>query len=236
MKNRRPVETFVLVAAILPAVLGQVVAASTNEIELQSLARQYVPGCQFRLDGAGEPEALLAPTGEVLELATAAGDQPQPTNGVVGYWFSPTMSFLSRQKIKAATPQAAADVIKLLHALWRGPGFVKQKIYSARQFDGGWEVEVDHDFTRYPGMIQAIHPFELLVDAGQRVVQVRQRCYYYRGSASVYSNTVLSVYEREIKLNRGLDYPEVLLKELSKAWEKEKTQMTIKPGSAQRQQ
>ena len=34
-----------------------------------------------------------------------------------------------------------------------------------------------------------------------------------RGNASVYSNTVVSVYEREMKLNRGLNYPEVLEKE-----------------------
>ena len=235
MKNRKPVASSIFVAAILPAVLGQVVAETTNKIELQSLVRLYLPGCQFRLDGAGKPEALIAPTGEVLDLTVAARENPEPKEAL-GYWYSPTMEFLSRQKTTAATPQDAAGVIKLLHALWRGPDFVKQKIYNARRFDGGWVVEVDHDFTHYPGKIQAIHPYEILLDADQCGVQIRERCYWYRGSASVYSNTVHSVYERELKLNRGLNYPEVLEKELSKAWENEKAQVTIKSGQAQRKE
>ena len=233
MKNRRTVATFTLVATLLPAVLGQVVAETTNKIELQTLVGLYLPGCHFRLDGAGKPEALIAPTGEVLDLTSAARENPEPREAL-GYWYSPTMEFLSRQKIRAATPQEAVGVVKLLHALWRGPDFVKQKIYNARPFDGGWVVEVDHDFTHYPGRIQAIHPYELLLDADQRGVAIRERCYWYRGSASVYSNTVLSVYEREIKLNRGLNYPEVLEKELWKAWEIEKAQMSIDPGKDQR--
>ena len=235
MKTRKPVAAFLLVAAILAEGLGRVVAETTNTIALESLVRQYLPGCQFRLDGAGKPEALIAPTGEVLDLTAAARENPEPKEAL-GYWYSPTMEFLSRQKIKAATPQEAAGVIKLLHALWRGSDFVKQKIYNARRFDGGWVIEVDHDFTHYPGMIRAIHPYELLLDADQRGVQIRERCYWYRGSASVYSNTVHSVYERELKLNRGLNYPEVLEKELSKALENEKAQMTIKPGQAQRKE
>ena len=212
MKNGKPVVSFILVAVILPEVLGQVVAETPNKIELQSLVGLHLPGCHFRLDGAGKPEALIAPTGEVLDLTSAAQDNPEPKEAL-GYWYSPSMEFLSSQKIRAATPQEAVGVVKLLHALWRGPDFVQQKIYNARRFDGGWVVEVDHDFAHYPGKIQAIHPYELLMDADQRGVQIRERCYWYRGSASVYSNTVLSVYEREMKLNRGLNYPEVLEKE-----------------------
>ena len=64
----------------------------------------------------------------------------------------------------------------------------------------------------------------------------RETCLENRGSPSVYSNTVVSVYEREMKLNRGLNYPEVLDKELSKAWENEKAQVTIKSGQAQRKE
>ena len=235
MKTRKPVAAFLLVAAILPEGLGRVAAETTNTIALESLVRQCLPGCQFRLEGAGKAEALIAPTGEVLDLTSAARENPEPREAL-GYWYSPTMEFLSRQKIRAATPQEAVGVVKLLHALWRGPDFVQQKIYNTRPFDGGWVVEVDHDFAHYPGKIQAIHPYELLLDADQRGVQIRERCYWYRGSASVYSNTVLSVYEREIKLNRGLNYPEVLEKELSKAWENEKAQMTIKPGQAKRKE
>jgi len=47
---------------ILPEVLGQVVAETSNKIELQSLVGLHLPGCHFRLDGAGKPEALIAPT------------------------------------------------------------------------------------------------------------------------------------------------------------------------------
>ena len=235
MKTRKPVAAFLLVAAILAEGLGRVAAETTNTIALESLVRQYLPGCQFRLDGAGKAEALIAPTGEALDLTAAARENPEPKEAL-GYWYSPTMEFLSRQKITVATPQEAVGVIKLLHALWRGSDFVKQKIYNARPFDSGWVVEVDHDFTHYPGKIQAIHPYELLLDADQRGVQIRERCYWYRGSASVYTKTVHSVYERELTLNRGLNYPEVLEKELSKAWENEKAQTTIKPGQAQRKE
>jgi hypothetical protein len=51
-------------------------------------------------------------------------------------------------------------------------------------------------------------------------LSVRQRCYYYRGSAAVYTNTIAPVYEREIKTNHGLNYPEALFKELDEAWKK----------------
>src|SRR3989442_13838453 len=104
MKNRKPVASSIFVAAILPAVLGQVVAETPNKIELQSLVGLYLPGCHFRLDGAGKPEALIAPTGEVLDLTSAARENPEPREAL-GYWYSPTMDFLSSQKISAAIPQ-----------------------------------------------------------------------------------------------------------------------------------
>ncbi len=132
MKNRKPVAAFILVAAILPEGLGRVAAETTNTIALESLVRQYLPGCQFRLDGAGKAEALIAPTGEALDLTAAARENPEPKEAL-GYWYSPTMEFLSRQKITVATPQDAAGVMKLLHALWRGPDFVKQKLLVSRQ-------------------------------------------------------------------------------------------------------
>src|SRR5438445_9826138 len=126
MKSRRPIATFILVAAILTTGVGQAVAETTNKIGFESLVRQYFPGCQFRLDGAGKAEALIAPTGEALDLTAAARENPEPKESL-GYWHSSTMEFLSRQKITVATSQEAAGVVKLLHALWRGPDFVKQK-------------------------------------------------------------------------------------------------------------
>jgi len=117
----------------------------------------------------------------------------------------------------------ATEAIRLLHLIWRGPRFARQKLYQAREFDGGWVVEVDHDFTHYPGSVQAVMPYELLVDDAHRVAQMRERCYFFRGSARTYTNTVISVYEREKKIQGGIYYPEVLEEELRKVWEQEQT-------------
>ena len=83
--------------------------------------------------------------------------------------------------------------------IWRGADFVNQKIYNALPFDGGWVVEViNSGATNRPADVTALPPYELLVDAGQHVLQIRERCYPYLGSAGVYANTVRTVYEREI--------------------------------------
>jgi hypothetical protein len=219
----------VFVTAVILAGSVPLFADATNKYDLRVLAQRHLPGCQFRVDATGKTESLVSATGEVLELATAARDHPQPTNGVIGYWFSPNMSFLSRQQPKVATPEEAVGLVQLMHALWRGPAFVQQKIYSTRPFDGGWVIQVEHNFTNHPESVQAIQPYELLVDEAGRVVQFRERCYFYQGSAVVYTNTVISVYEREIKRNRGRDYPEVLFEELRTAWEKEKEQKSVTP-------
>jgi len=72
-------------------------------------------------------------------------------------------------------------------------------------------------------------PYELLVDAGRRVAQIRQRCYAYAGSPAVYELTVRAVYEREIKLNGGINFQAMVEKELAKEWEKEKEQKMLQP-------
>src|SRR4051794_30652171 len=133
MNNQGSVLRFALTAASLLVVPGQIVAANTNDFSLlQHLARLYVPDCRLRLDEAGKPQAIVAPAGELLDLTAAARENPAPTNTVIGYWFSPSMGFLARQKITAATPEQAVGVIQLLHAIWRGPAFVRQKLYQAR--------------------------------------------------------------------------------------------------------
>src|SRR6266571_243632 len=139
--------TLLFVTAAILAGSVPLFADTTNKYDLRVLAQRHLPGCQFRVDATGKTEALVSATGEVLELATAARDHPQPANGVIGYWFSPTMSFLSRQKPKVATPEEAVGLVQLMHALWRGPAFVQQKIYNARPFDSGWVIQVEHDFT-----------------------------------------------------------------------------------------
>ena len=203
----------------------------TNGIGLKPLARQYLPGCAFEPPAAARPRALVSATGETLDLLTAARENPEPRKGA-GYWLTPTMTFLSKQHIEVGTSNDAVGVIQLLHVIWRSPDFVKQKTYNALPFDGGWVVEVASSATNLPGNVQALPPYELLVDASQHVVQIRERCYPFIGSARVYDNTVRSVYEREMKLNGGRNYLAVLQQELAKAWEMEKAQKTIKPAPA----
>jgi hypothetical protein len=204
----------------------------TNGIDLKQLAGQCLPGCKFLPATATKPRELISATGETLDLLAAARENPEPRKGA-GYWQTPTMAFLGKQHIEVATNNDAAGVIQLLHVIWRGADFVKQKTYNALPFDGGWVVEViNHGATNRPGNATALPPYELLVDAGQHVVQIRERCYPYLGSARVYDNTVRSVYEREMKLNGGRNYLAVLEMELAKAWEMEKAQKAVKPAPA----
>ncbi|MCX6925894.1 MAG: hypothetical protein NT154_22210, partial [Verrucomicrobia bacterium] len=202
----------------------QAAVAAPVETELKQLVDKYLPGCKVQYDGEGKPNTLSSPEGTFLDLkgaSSVASAQP-------GYWSSPMMELLSRQSLKVESESDAVDVVKLLHALCYGPSFVKQKVYHPRAFEGGWLIEVDHDHKNYPGNVSFVHPYELLVDARINVTQFRQRCYTYLGSASVYSNTVVSVYEREKRVNGGSRYPEALRRELKEAWEKEKQQQTGK--------
>ena len=207
-------------------------AAATNGIDLKQLAAKYLPECTFEPATAPKPRALISATGEIFDLTAAARENSEPRKGA-GYWQTKTMVFLSKQHIEAATTNDAAGVIQLVHVIWRDADFVNQKIYTVVPFDGGWVVQViNNGATNRPANATALPPYELLVDAGQRVAQIRERCYPYLGSAGIYANTVRTVYEREIKLNGGRDYPAVLEKELAKAWEAEKAQKAAKPAPA----
>jgi beta-lactamase regulating signal transducer with metallopeptidase domain/biopolymer transport protein ExbD len=186
---------------------------------LDAWVRTCLPGCTLRQDDEGKPIAVVSPRGETLALADAA--KHIRTRGVIGYWSTHGTQFLSAQKLTVRSAEDAAEAISLLHVLSHGPEFVRRKIYKPHRIPTGWVVEIDHDLARSPGMIRHIEPYELLVDSEQRLVRLRQRCYTYHGSESVYTNTVVSVYEKE-KNNRGdPDYPEVLREELRKAWEQE---------------
>ena len=134
------------------------------------------------------------------------------------------MKFLSRQRIVIATTNSAANVIQLFHELTRGPSFVKQRAYRASAVEGGWVVEVEHDSAKYPENAAATPPYELLVDASRHVTQVRERCYPFAGSPAVYDRTVRAVYDREMKLNGGINYEEMVVKDLAKEWEREKAE------------
>jgi len=213
--------TFKFLTTALFAMPGLMLAVNTNDFSLEHLASLHLPNCRLRVDDKGKPEAIVSNGGVTLNLASATQQNSEPKKDVIGYWFTPSMDFLGRQKIKVATPEQAIGTIQLLHTMKDGPDFVKKKIYNARAFDGGWVVKADHDFKNYPGSVMEIPPFEILVNAQNDALSVRQRCYYYRGSAVVYTNTIATVYEREIKTNHGLNYPEALFKELDEAWKEE---------------
>jgi hypothetical protein len=217
MMTRRCLWVSLLSAMLLGALA---LPAAEVEAELLALIRRQLPESHLQTNATGNPSVLVSGSGELLDLAKVARENPEPADGV-GYRESPAMQFLSRQAISAATAAEAADAVRLLHALWRGSGFVRQKVYEARPIEGGWVVRVEHDFTNYPGSVQSLMPYELLVDSHQRVTRLRERCYYFPGSAVVYTNTVRSVYEQEKTNQNGLYYPEALEKELRKAWEAE---------------
>jgi hypothetical protein len=217
-----------LITAILLSTPVGSVAAGTNGIELKQLVQQYLPGARLQPDAPAKPRALISASGGALDLPTALRENPQPRKKA-GYWVTPTMTFLSRQHMAAATTNDAQGVIQLLHALTRGPSSVKQIIYRASAVDGGWVVEVEPASAKNPEKIPAMTPYELLVDAGRRVAQIRQRCYAYAGSPAVYELTVRTVYEREIKLNGGINFQAMVEKELAKEWEKEKEQKMLQP-------
>lgn len=225
-----------LVFAVLSmfALADRTSAETTNDTSLQTLVSLYLPTCHLRLDDAKKPEAVVSATGEVLDLATQ--QSAQPSNHVVGYYFSPTMDFLSHQKIKASTSEQAVGVIQLLHAL-NGRSDIKKKTYSARPIDVGWLVEVNHDFHKYPANVFVIPPYELLLDSNHDVIQIKQRCYVYAGTAKVYTNTLISAYERELKNDSAQHFPGDLIRfEFPKAWRSEKDQLPTLPGEFKNEQ
>jgi len=220
---------FGFIGAVLLALSGSAMAATNDISSLGELVKLYAPGCYFQSDTTGR-QTLVGPDGSTLDLTKAVGETPMPTNSVIGYWFSSGMDFLSAQKLEAATAKQAIGIVQLLHAMThRDPSFVRQKLYSARKFGDAWVVDVDHDFTNYPGNVMQIQPYELMVNKSNRVERLRERCYHYLGSAEVYTNTVSTVYEREIKRDNGRNYPEKLFDELREAWKKEKAADNVVP-------
>ncbi len=189
----------------------------SGEVDTSVLVEKLLPDHRLRLDDQGTPVELVSPRSTELKLPASNETIPGPT----GYWFNPSIELLSNSRTQVSNSMQAAQLIQLLHALCHGPSFVRQKVYHPREIDGGWLVEVSHDFENYPGMIPIIRPYEILVDSDGRVTRLRQRQHAYLGSADVYSNTITTVYEREVLANRGINYPEVLDEELKRAWARE---------------
>jgi hypothetical protein len=229
MKRASLANGSMLLTAFLVTIAAESLAGASNELALEVLISRYLPACRLELGDDGNRKILKSESGEILDLAAAAHENPNPRDDVIGYWYSPAMDFLARQKIKVATADPAVGAVQLLHTIAQGPKFVQQKAYEARQIPGGWVVDVEHDFANYPSSVQQINPYELLVDSENRVSQFRQRCYAYRGSAKVYTNTVISVYQRELKLDGGRYYPEHLYEELQSAWERENNHPNSEP-------
>jgi hypothetical protein len=227
MKIQTYVRKFPLLAAILLCAQFRSVAAETNGIELKSLVQRCLPGAHYIPAASAKPRTVVAASGDSVDLMTALRENAEPRKGA-GYWLTPTMKFLARQGIAVTNTNDAAAVIQLLQALTRGPDFVNQNNYRAIAVAGGWVVEVEHDFVKYPEKIPAMPPYELLADAAQHVTQIRERCYPFLGSPVIYDQTVRTVYEREAKLNGGNNFEKTVEMELAKEWEREKAQKTIK--------
>ena len=191
-------------------------ATTSGEVDVRELVAQLLPDHRLRFDGQGTPVALVSPDSEELKLPAA----PDVGIAETGYWTNPAMAFLSEAGPRVSGSVETAQLIQLLHALCHGEHFVRQKIYKPRAIESGWLVEVDHDFENFMGMIPFIHPYEILVD-DNRVTSLRQRSNIYPGSAKVYVDTITTVYEREVQVNGGINYPEVLEEELKSAWARE---------------
>ncbi len=222
-------KTIMLAAALLLAFPLRSAPGATNGIELKQLVKQYLPGCALKPEKAARPRTLVSAAGDQVDLLAALREDPEPKKKKAGYWLTPTMTFLSKQRISLATTNDAVGVIQLFLMLTRGAEFVNEGTYNAIPFEGGWVVEAGRESAKSP---VAVPPYELLVDASQHVTQIRQRCYAFNGSARVYEDTVQAVYEREMKRNGGINYPQEVVKELAKAWEKEKAQKTAHPQPA----
>jgi len=73
-------------------------------------------------------------------------------------------------------------------------------------------------------------PFELQMDSNSVIVQFRERSYDYPGSPGVYTNTLTSTYNREVKIDGGLHYVDVIRGQLANAWKNEQRQTTDSPS------
>ena len=222
-----------IIVVLLAASIG-LAAAAPEETELKQLVDKCLPGCQVQCDAEGKPNRVGSPAGEFLDLAGAG--RLLPTGPL--YSSSPAMEFLRRQNLKARSEDEAVSIIKLLDELCWTPS--KMKEYAARAFDGGWVIlgtgepigDAGRGITNYPSLWLYIPPYELLVDAKQNVTRFQIRSYAYPGSASVYSNTVLSV-NRTVAMIPNLPHHHmVMCDELRKAWEKEKELQQSLPADA----
>jgi hypothetical protein len=88
-----------------------------------------------------------------------------------------------------------------------------------------------------------MQPYELVLDATQHVVEIRERAYPYSGSAANYGGILRSVYEREMHLNGAANYAKAVEEELARATERErlqkaaeKLQKAAKPPPAEKKQ
>jgi len=218
-----------IIAVFLAASIG-LAAAGPEGAELKRLVDKFLPGCQVQYDSEGKPKAVSSPDGEFLDLkgGLMGAGRLLPTGPL--YQSSLAMEFFRRQNVKARSEDEAVSLIKILDEL--GWGKSKMKEYAARRFDGGWVIlstgeligDVGRGITNYPSVWLVIPPYELLVDAKQNVIRFQYRSYAYPGSASVYSNTVVSV-NRTVAMIPNLLYHHMVMRdELRKAWEKEKEQ------------
>jgi hypothetical protein len=108
-----------LLAAFVVAAGAQSHAGTSNDLALEILVSRYLPACHIELGDGGNRKILRSEPGEILDLAVAGHENPNPREEVIGYWYSPAMDFLGRQKIKAVTANQAISAVQFLHAIAR---------------------------------------------------------------------------------------------------------------------
>ena len=175
---------------------------------------------RVKRDARGLPDTITFADGTIVDADVAI----RQISAEDGYWTSRLMQEVEKPSPTAKTHAEAKRLVRQLLEVSHGRRATAEKLLKATRFDGGWVVQVDHDFKNHPRSVMAVHPYELLVDEKGHLTRLRQRCYWYLGSADVYGGTVQTVYSREVKVNRGIHYPEVLSEELRIAWAKERGQ------------
>jgi hypothetical protein len=67
-----------LFAALLVATGAQSLAGVTNDLTLEVLLSRYLPACHLELGDDGNRKILKSESGEILDLAVAARENPNP--------------------------------------------------------------------------------------------------------------------------------------------------------------
>ncbi len=175
----------------------------------ERLALSLIPGLKLRHDDKGKLLSVTIPDGRSPDLKTFRHSPPSKS----GYWQSPAMKVVAKASPNIDSKSAAEKVIAALHTITSGSSMVHQKKYRAHSVDRAWIVRTGHDFDRFPAMVQYIHPYEIEVDANDRIVQIQQRYHHYLGSPRIYRDTISRTRKLQDSVPNGRRHYHDVLKE-----------------------